>query len=103
MARQVSNFHVEYINVTTQHWDPQSSTFAGGDQLVTAIQRGWQVEKCIEETHWFTGMRSVRVYHFTLIRDDEQIEMPVIANPYVERFVQQEEFDISDKRDVHAA
>jgi hypothetical protein len=99
----MSNYHVQYGNLRTQHWDPDSEVFAGGDHLVTAIYRGWSVEECHEETHWYEGMRSVRVYHFYLVKDDERLHMPVIANPYVERFVHQQGLTISEKRDINIA
>jgi hypothetical protein len=84
-----TNFHVEYMDVT-QHWCATSEKYAGGDCLLTALLEGWTMSPHIRrETKWFTGSRFIHVYHFVLSRDDEQMVMPVITNPFVEKFVGQ--------------
>lgn len=87
------NFHVQYLDVTSQYWSPQSAQFAGGDHLLTALTNGWDIVSYEEKQHWYAGSRCVTVYHFTLARNNEQMLMPVINNPYIERFLQQSELN----------
>lgn len=84
------NYHVQYLDVTSQYWNPREG-FAGGDHLLTALQAGWDVATCQEQLVWYTGARCVSVYHFTLERRGETMVMPVVNNPYVDRFLHQAE------------
>ena len=61
------NYHVQYLDVT-HHWSPRSEAFAGGDALLTALQRGWEVANTVEEEekYWHADVRAVSVYRFTL-------------------------------------
>lgn len=86
-AVNVSNYHVQYSEVTSQYWHPDSESFAGGDNLTTALENGWEIEKCALTKHWYAGMRSVRIYEFTITKGERTIVMPVLDNPYVERFI----------------
>jgi hypothetical protein len=95
----VADFHVQYLDVTSQYWHPKSEHFAGGDNLITAIDRGWAVQKCVLVQHWYAGMRSVKVYEFTLQRGENTMLMPVISNPYVERFIKEEPVQLAEKED----
>jgi hypothetical protein len=79
-----------YQGVTTQHWHPSSEQYAGGDHLLTALDKGWTIEKCVLVRHWYAGMRSVKVYEFNLKRGADTMMMPVIDNPYIGRFVEEE-------------
>lgn len=90
-----SNYHVQYMDVTSQHWNPTSETFAGGDNLLTALSKGWQVEKCTELRHWFAGLRCVSIFRFDLVRDGDTMTMPVINNPYVARLIRQMELEVT--------
>lgn len=92
----VSNYHVQYSDLTSQHWHPSSENFAGGDHLITALEKGWIIEKCELVKHWYAGMRSVRIYEFTMNKDDRTILMPVLDNPYVERFVIEQNIEVID-------
>jgi hypothetical protein len=83
------NFHVEYID-STRHWSADSAKYAGGDCLVTALSRGWMLSPVIKrETRWYAGNRFVYIYHFALSREGEDMVMPVVTNPFVEKFVSQ--------------
>jgi len=95
----VANFHVQYMDVTSQHWHPKSEHFAGGDNLITAVENGWEVNECMLVQHWYAGMRSVKIYEFTLRRGDTSMLMPVISNPYVERFIKEGKIKFSEKTD----
>jgi hypothetical protein len=83
------NFHVEYMDAT-QHWCATSEKYAGGDCLATALNRGWQMSPVIKrETRWYAGNRFVYLYHFTLTRETDEMVMPVITNPFIERLIAQ--------------
>ena len=90
----VSNFHVQYFDVTSQHWNPSSARFAGADTLLTAVDKGWVISECVQIIHWYAGMRSVRIYEFYLENGDEKMMMPVIDTPFVERFVLEQEIPL---------
>jgi len=96
----VSNYHVQYSDVTTQHWHPGSESFAGGDHLTTALENKWQIVKCALTKHWYAGMRSVRVYEFTITKDERTVVMPVLDNPYVERFIVDEGIELIEAEDA---
>ncbi|GAB5491087.1 MAG: hypothetical protein Phog2KO_13020 [Phototrophicaceae bacterium] len=98
----VSNFHTQYSDLTSQHWHAQSEGFAGGDNLITALEKKWGIEKCALVTHWYAGMRGVRIYEFTLVKGDKTIIMPVLNNPYVDRFIIDEGIIVAEEADVRA-
>ena len=75
-------------DVTSQHWSYSSERYAGGDNLLTAIARGWEIDRVVTlRRHWFAGMRSIEVFHFTIRRDDVVADMAVLGNPYVYRYL----------------
>lgn len=100
MDQNVSNYHFEYMDVV-QHWH-ELGGYAGGGHLLTAIHNGWKVENPIEEEqHWCSGMRAVTIYSFTLVKDGRKIKMPVVNNPYINRFIRNRELQVI-KKDVKA-
>ena len=103
MQQTPKNYHVQYLDVT-HHWSPRSEDFAGGDCLLTALQRGWEVAYTVEEEkYWHGDVRAVSVYHFTLRRGNQEIVMPVIENPYVTRMLFMEPFEVVERGDADAA
>ena len=95
---KISNFHVEYMPTATQHWSWSSQRFAGGDNLITAIYNGWSVDRVVEvEQHWYAGMRGITIFNFTISREDMTVTMPVVSNPFVNRFVRQSALQLVDK------
>ena len=71
-----------------RHWHAESEKYAGGDSLATALFLGWTVDEAVQlEERWYAGTRRVAVYYFDLIRDGEQMTMPVIGNPYVDQLI----------------
>ncbi len=87
MAENISNFHVEYMDVI-QHWSPTSEKYAGADSLLTMIYKGWQMKTPVmREQRMFAGMRQVNIYHITLERNGDVMKMPVIHNPYINRMI----------------
>ncbi|MEL6403681.1 MAG: hypothetical protein AAFR81_04895 [Chloroflexota bacterium] len=91
---EVANYHVQYSDLTSQHWDRSSESYAGGDHLITALENAWDIEQCELKRHWYAGMRSVRLYHFTLTKNGKTRTMPVLDNPYIERFIKDEGIDL---------
>ena len=95
MNQNQVNFHVQYQDITSQHWSYSSERFAGGDNLLTALSRGWEIEEKVQlKRHWFAGMRCIEIFHFTIQRDDKTVDMPVVGNPYVYRFVKTHNLEI---------
>ena len=82
------NLRTQYQDITSQHWSYSSEHYAGGDNLLTAIARGWRIDsRVVLRRHWFAGMRCIEIYHFTIRRDDVVADMAVLGNPYVTRFL----------------
>ena len=93
-SHPTTNFHVDYVDVA-QHWSAVSEPYAGGDGLVTALTRGWEIDGEIKrEENWYAGMRHVVVYHVPLRRKDKEMMMPVLNNPYVSRLMSDVGVDI---------
>jgi hypothetical protein len=70
-----------------RHWHAGSEKYASGASLATAIYLGWTMNEIVyREEHWRAG-RCSSVYHVTLGRGSEIMKMPVIANPYVTRLL----------------
>ncbi len=89
-----SDFHVDYSEVY-RHWDPRSERFAGADALMTAISAGWTLlEPIFEQEFWHSGERCISVYHATLERDGERMNMPVLANPFLRRGLRNRPLDV---------
>jgi hypothetical protein len=83
---QIDAIVIEDINIY-RHWHAGSEKYAGSDSLATKIYLGWTVGEVVyREEHWRAGRCSM-VYHFTLERDGETMTMPVIANPYLWRYL----------------
>ncbi len=92
IVESIANYHFQYMDVSSQHWSFSSEKLAGGDNLLTALSRGWQLDDTVKmETVWYAGMRSSTIYHFTLVKGEQEIRMPVLSNPYVNRMVKLEE------------
>lgn len=95
------NFHVQYQDITSQNWSFSSEKFAGGDNLLTAISRGWEIDERVHlKRHWFAGMRSIEIFHFTIQRDDITVDMPVVGNPYVYRFILEHNIEVIEDEPI---
>ena len=95
---------VQYQDITTQHWSYSSERYAGGDNLLTAIARGWTIDKkVVLRRHWFAGMRCIEIFHFTIRRDDVIADMAVVGNPYVYRYLATQPHDLVEEEDTAVA
>lgn len=94
----ITNFHMQYLDVTSQHWNPHSARFAGGDHLMTALDDGWEIKNCRLVKNWYAGMRFVKIYEFNMVnhQNSEKMTMPVIDNPYIQRFIVEEDIELID-------
>ncbi len=87
-------------DVTSQHWSYSSERYAGGDNLLTAIARGWAIDKVVTlRRHWFAGMRCIEIFHFTIRRDDVVADMAVLGNPYVYRYLANQPHELIEAED----
>ncbi len=78
------------LGVHHRHWAASSQAYAPGDVLFHYLNSGWGLEQFVMvETFYFSENRHVDVLQFTLIADDEQIIVPVVANPAICRLVEE--------------
>ncbi len=71
-----------------RHFSPVSELYAGGDQLMTALRRGWQMDMLVfRADHPLGTTRHVSIFSFVLRRDSEKMTLGVVANPYITRLV----------------
>ncbi len=97
---QQRNLDSQDQDVTSQHWSYSSERYAGGDNLLTAIARGWEIDnKVTLRRHWFAGMRCIEIFHFTIRRDDVVADMAVLGNPYVYRYLAAESHELVEEED----
>ena len=86
--QEQEDLRVFYQDITSQHWSYSSERYAGGDNLLTALARGWALDDIVTlRRHWFAGMRCIEIFHFTIRRDDVVADMAVLGNPYVYRYL----------------
>lgn len=98
------NQRVQYQDITSQHWSYSSERYAGGDNLLTAIERGWEIDsKVVMRRHWFAGMRCIEIFHFTICRDDVVADMAVVGNPYVYRYLATQPHELVVEEDARVA
>ena len=87
MESESANFHADYPDIK-RYWSSISQRIAGGDNLLTALQRNWQIIGDIyEEQFWHGGSRLVTVYHIELSKNGITVFMPVITTPFVRKVV----------------
>ncbi|MCB9438107.1 MAG: hypothetical protein H6673_14105 [Anaerolineales bacterium] len=71
-----------------RHWSSHSQPIATADILINRLQSGWKLQGIAGNTTYsYGGGRTVKVYHFLLENNGEVIEMPVRANPMVQRVI----------------
>ncbi len=100
-AEQPQSLDNQHQDITSQHWSYSSERYAGGDNLLTAIARGWEIDRRVRlRRHWFAGMRCIEIFHFTIRRDDVVEDMAVVGNPYVYRYLATAPHDLVDEEDA---
>ncbi|MCY3575404.1 MAG: hypothetical protein OXG92_01425 [Chloroflexi bacterium] len=92
--QQQADLHSHRRDIS-QHWSYSSERYAGGDNLLTAIERGWTIDlRVVLRRQWFAGMRCIEIYHFTIRRADVVADMAVLGNPYVTRFLASQPYEL---------
>lgn len=72
------------------HWEQTSQTYATAATLLHYVRKQWKTDALVVvQSFAQRGGRYVNVYYFTLTREDRRIEMPVLANPPIERLIVQ--------------
>jgi hypothetical protein len=67
-----------------RHWCPQSQPYAPADMLLQYLRVGCKLDCLVTvEAFYCAGQWRVDIYVFTLRRGENQVEMPVVANPVV--------------------
>ena len=71
------------------HWHPKSQPYASGHQLNSKLNNGWIIDNIVFRTehHVQVTHRTITFYVIVLIKDGEKLNMPVLANPFVDRIV----------------
>lgn len=81
--------------VEERHWSRQSQPIAPSDILVNWLQCGWKLGDTVKrQIHHYGPGRSLDIYHFTLSRDNEMLELPVGSNPVVKRIISENRLSV---------
>ncbi len=92
--QQQTDLRMQHRDIS-QHWSYSSERYAGGDNLLTAIERGWAIDpRVVLQRHWFAGMRCIEIYHFTIRRAEVETDMAVLGNPYVTRYLASHTYEL---------
>ncbi len=85
----LEKFHI-IDSCLKKHWCAKSERYTGADSLLTAQSRGWHmIDYTVDSSH-FCRTQCVTIYIVELMNNhDDTIFMNVIANPYMERLIQQ--------------
>lgn len=90
------NYTHEKFTESNQYWSPDSEEYAAASQLITAMRAGWRLAlpRVSARQIWNSGSRPRTVYEFTLMRGSQLMIMPVLSNPYIERYIIQHDIRI---------
>ena len=79
-----------------QYWSPESEDYAAASQLITVLREGWilALPRVSARQVWNSGSRPRTVYDFTLMRGSQLMIMPVLSNPFIERYLIQNDIRI---------
>ena len=82
--------HDKFIE-SPQYWSPESEKYAAASHLISALRAGWDLAmpRVRVREIWNSGSRARIVYEFTLVRGSQLMIMPVLANPFIERYLVQ--------------
>ncbi len=76
----------EFTSSDSQQYRYWSATqpYASGDQLARFLQAGWGIGQVVEVEHrWFGEARVITIYRVQLFRNDQQVTMRVMGNPFM--------------------
>ena len=82
----------EQFTEQDQYWSPECEEYAAASQLITVMRSGWvlALPRVSARQVWNSGSRPRTIYDFTLMRGAQLMIMPVLTNPYIERFIVQQ-------------
>lgn len=70
------------------YWSRQIQPIAPSQILTNRLECGWQLGNVVgREIHQYGPGRSIDIFHFTLSRDGETVEIPVRSNPVIKRLI----------------
>ena len=98
------NYTHEKFTESDQYWSPDSEDYAAASQLITAMRDGWllALPRVCARQIWHSGSRPSTIYEFTLMRGSQLMIMPVLSNPYIERYIVQHDIRIINKVTSHS-
>ncbi len=81
---------------SAQYWSPESEKYAAGSHLISALRAGWllAMPRVRARQIWNSGSRARMLYEFTLVRGSQLMIMPVLTNPFVERYLMQNDIRV---------
>ncbi len=96
MDFEQANYSHEKFTERDQYWSPESEEYAAASQLITALRHGWvlALPRVAARQLWCGGHRPRTIYDFTLVRGSQLMTMPVLSNPYIERYIVQQQIRI---------
>ena len=79
-----------------QYWSPDSEDYAAASQLISIMREGWilALPRVSARQVSTSGSRPRTVYDFTLMRGSQLMIMPVLSNPYIERYIIQNDIRV---------
>ena len=78
-----------------RHWSAESETYAPVEVLLNYLREGWQLDKLAAvEAYYYAGNRYIEVLYFTLWRDGDGLEIPVLSNPVSRRLIQEHKLSV---------
>ena len=85
-----NTFHNKYWDYS-RHWHSGSEAYASGEQLQDALFSGWNLDKVVFRTEHKMRHSARHIVFFVVVlwKNGERCNMPVLANPYVERLLNQ--------------
>lgn len=85
-----------------QYWCPESEKYAAASHLISALRDGWllALPRVRARQIWNSGSRARTLYEFTLVRGSQLMIMPVLTNPFVERYLIQNEIRVITSADT---
>ena len=81
---------------SNQYWCPDSETYAAASHLLSALRDDWSLAlpRVRARQTWNSGSRARTLYEFTLLRGSQLMIMPVLSNPFIERYLVQNDIRV---------
>ena len=91
-----NNYTHEKYTERDQYWSSDSEDYAAASQLITVLRAGWNLAlpRVSARQIWHSGSRPTTIYEFTLMRGSQLMLMPVLGNPYIERYIVQHDITV---------